>query len=201
MEEQVQGEAQEQKVEEPVKEVDLLKEMNALKQEVESLRSSKERLLNESKDYKSKYRSLQSQREEQERTEMESKEQWKELLEREREEKQRLANEHKSLQHKNLMQKVQFEAAKLASDANDLDDVIYNLRLTQDDVNVETGEISNLAAKVDGLREKKPYLFKQEIATMNNKVPHYKEQEKREEDLTAAEKDLELVRALQQWGQ
>ena len=58
-------------------------EIEALKTMVDQLKSSNDRLLGESKDNKAKYQDMRKKQEDAQREDMESKEQWKELLEEE----------------------------------------------------------------------------------------------------------------------
>ena len=184
----------EEKVESPeeVKSVSV-EEFNELRSQFESLSASKDRILNESKDNKSKYQSLRKEAEDKERTDMEAKEQWKELLEAERNKSYELENKYKSVQKKAVLNNVNFEVSRLAQDAFDANDVINSLRLTEDNIDVETGEVKGISVMVDDLRKNKPYLFKSSVPAMNTKNPHYREEKtaiSREDSLLGAIKFL-----------
>lgn len=200
MEDQVQGEVQEQKPEEvKIDEASLLIQVNELKDQVQQLASSKNRLLEESKGYKGKYQSLRGEIEDKEREELTSKEKWKELLEKEREDKFKVEKDLKESRQKALLKSVHFEVSKLAPDANDVNDIISALHLTSENFDVEKGEVNGVAQMIDEIRKNKSYLFKQNVPGMNQKVPKYQEpQEKSFEEKSAKERDGELIDLLQQ---
>lgn len=130
---------------------------------IDQLSSSKERILAESKDYKSKYSELRTTVEAAEKAKLEESENWKELLEREKNEKFELQEKWKNLRQQTVKANLQFKAAQLAADAWNIDDVINSMPSDA----IEIGEdlsVAGIENAINAVREAKPYLFKQEQA-------------------------------------
>ena len=155
-----------------------MEEFNELKAQFENLTSSKDRILSESKDYKSKYNTMRKEQEAKQVESMEKKEEWKDLLEQERSKSYELEGKYKSAQKKAVLKDVNFQVSRLAGDAHDVDDVINSLNLTEDQINFDTGEVNGISGLIDGLRKNKPYLFKTDVPKMNQTNPKFKEEKK-----------------------
>ena len=179
MDKMIQGEPQDSPAELPkINEADLLAKVNELQDQIALISNNKERILEESKGYKSKYQDLRGKIESKEKEDLESKEKWKELLEREREEKVELKANMNKFKRNSIEKHLRFEVAKLATDANPeyMEDIVNNLSLTPDLINEETGEVSGISQMLDGVRKSKPLFFTNNVPGMNQTVPQYVEQ-------------------------
>jgi thiamine kinase-like enzyme len=150
---QEQQEVKEQQTE--TKEVDV----NALMARLEQLESTNQRILNESKEYKTKYRSLRENVEQKEQEQLEKSENWKELLDIEKNKSNQYAQEAKQLKSQMLKKHIDFEVARLAPNAFDIGDVINNLPKEMLSINEETMEVKGIEEAVNLIKEKKSYLF------------------------------------------
>lgn len=146
---------QEQKGEAQKEQIDV----EALMSRMEKLEQTNARLLDESKSYKEKYRTVVSEVETKEKAKLEEGENWKELLDREKNEKHQI-KEQLSKYKKTIAQKdLHFRVASVAKDAFDVTDVISSLPrdlLTLDEESLEFGGVSEA---VNFVKEKKPWLF------------------------------------------
>lgn len=151
-------------------------DFNQLKSELESLRNTNARLLNEKKEIKSKYQETVAEREQREREELKAKEDWKGMYSRIESEKKDLESKYKSARKDAFRKNVYFEVSKLASDAHDVDDVINNLSINDDNLDLDKLELNDVAHQIDELKKGKPWLFKQSTPSMNTSQPGYKEE-------------------------
>lgn len=135
-------------------------DLEALMSRVEQLESSKNRLLEESKEWKGKYQGLKQNVEKETESKLAENEQWKELLELERNKVHELSSKVKNLSTATMQKDLQFKVASLAKDAYNVDDVITSIAKTgmlkKDE---ETGSISGIEEAYNTVREQKPYLF------------------------------------------
>ncbi len=175
--EDVNVEGQEQKPEGDEVTTVSVEDFNALKDQFAQLQSTNERLLTESKKHKSTAKKLMDEQDERERSELEAKGEIEELLKRERDKRLEVETKYKTAQKKNLLKSIQIEVSRHAGDAYDVRDVLNSLDLTEDMVDVETGEVKGVASMVDDLRKNKAYLFKSGAPGMNQKVPKYEDKE------------------------
>lgn len=148
------------KVEEPKEEV---VDVAAIKAEVDKLKSTNERLLAESKDYKTKYSALKTTVEEKTKEKLEKDEDWKSLLEQERDAKSNLANEMLKLKKQTLRKTLDFEVARYAKDAYEVEDIINSLDKDSIKIDEENLSITGVEEAINNLRNKKSYLFKKEV--------------------------------------
>jgi hypothetical protein len=144
-------------VEQPKETVEL--DAAALKAEVEKLSATNARLLAESKDNKSKYVSLKSAVEAETKAKLEKDEDWKSLLEQERTSKETLAADLLKVKKQTLKKSLDFETAKYAKDAYEIDDIINALDKNAIKIDEESLSISGVEEAINVLRNKKPYLF------------------------------------------
>lgn len=174
-------------------------EYESLVAKLEQSQSSNDRLLGESKDNKAKYQSMRKQQEDAQKEDMESKEQWKELLEKERNEKFELESDLKASKKRAVLKEIHFQAAKHAPDAQDIDILINSIPLTEDMIDKDTGEVSGLSGVIDELRKNKPFLFKKDVPNMRQDNPGYvgAPPEKDFSKLKPAEQDLLLTKDLE----
>lgn len=150
-------------------------DVQALQAEVEALRQSKDRILAESKEWKSKFQSTRTEIENQERVSMEKKGDLEGLLAKANEKIGVLENSLNEREENLLTKSIHFEVARHAPDANDVNDVINNLKVNKNDIDLENFSVKGISEKIDDIRKGKPYLFKQNTAKMQTKMPSFKE--------------------------
>ena len=129
---------------------------------IEKLEATNNRLLTESKEYKTKYQKVRSEVESKERTELESKEEWKELLEKEREEKFRINEQLHSIKKNTLKSQLRFEIAKNAKDAYSIDDIARMIPMSDLEVDEDNLSVHGVTEAIEKLRKEKTYLFQNE---------------------------------------
>lgn len=134
-------------------------DVKSLMARMEQLEQTNQRILDESKQYKNKYRSLRDEVESKEKQKLEESENWKELLDREKNEKSQLAEMVKTYKSKTLKQNINFEVARLAPNAFDINDVINNLPKDMLQIDEENLSVKGIDAAVNYVKEKKPFLF------------------------------------------
>ena len=164
---------------------------------VEQLESSYNRVLDESKNWKSKYRGLRDQVEQTETKKLEESENWKELLDIEKNKAHELSAQLNHFKKETLKQKIHFEAAKHAPDAFDISDVITNLPQEMLSVDEESLTVKGIGEAIGLVKEKKPWLFNnQKSHGMAQKRPVGESGRSSYEDLTQSEKDDLFAKAL-----
>ena len=132
---------------------------SALKAEIEALKATNQRILAESKENKSKYSQLKSTVESETKAKLEKDEDWKSLLEQERTSKETLAADLLKVKKQTLKKSLDFETAKYAKDAYEIDDIINALDKNAIKIDEESLSISGVEDAINVLRNKKPYLF------------------------------------------
>jgi len=140
-EENVTADQQEQKDETP--ENVSMEKYTELLTRVEDIESARQRATEESKDWKSKYRKVRDSVEDREKTEMESKNQFRELYEKEKEEKEKLKDRAAAAERSKMLTNLRYDVARTVPDAHDIEDVLGALALTVSDVDEETGKVNN----------------------------------------------------------
>lgn len=133
--------------------------MDDLMKRMEMLERTNERLLEESKGYKNRYRELRDGVEEEKKKQLEQQENWKELLDIEKNKTHSLQENLHNTKKQVLKEKLHYEVARHAKDAFDVNDVIAALPRDMVNINDETLEVSGVADAVSLLKEKKPYFF------------------------------------------
>lgn len=173
-------------------------QLQVLHATIAGLKSTNERLLNESKDHAGKYRTLRDEVSTKEKADLEQNEQWKELLDKEKNSHFELGEKYKGLRKQTLQKSLEFEIAGLAKDAFDVRDVINSMPL--DEVNIDEDNLTfgGLEEAVKKVRESKEYLFKpKDSVKMNQKMPKYDGTPASFDNLNATEKQDAFVRAIQ----
>ena len=164
-------------VEQPVNETPnsvSIDEFNALQEKVKSLTSTNERILTESKDYKGKYRALQSDHDDKKAADLEANESWQERLEIEKTKNFELQNSINDFKQMQLKSNLQNEVMKLAPDAHNVNDIINSLGMDGIEINEDNLSFGGLDDAVNKVRESKDYLFKKERAPqMKQSAPKY----------------------------
>lgn len=181
--EQVQEETTGQNVEAKTEELEPTPAINieALQARLEKLESTNERLLNESKTYKNKYQGLRNDVETKQKTQLEESENWKELLDIEKNRAFELEEKHKSMQKNVLRQKLNFEVARHAKNAFDVNDVINSLDRNSLHIDEENLEVGGIKEAVELVMKSKPHLFNTGVKPhgMGERPPeNYKPEEK-----------------------
>lgn len=181
--EQVQKETTGQNVEAKTEESEPTPAINieALQARLEKLESTNERLLNESKTYKNKYQGLRNDVETKQKTQLEESENWKELLDIEKNRAFELEEKHKSMQKNVLRQKLNFEVARHAKNAFDVNDVINSLDRNSLHIDEENLEVGGIKEAVELVMKSKPHLFNTGVKPhgMGERPPeNYKPEEK-----------------------
>lgn len=140
-------------------------DVEALVQRIEQLESTNRRILDESKQYKDRFRSLKSEVESKEKAELEESENWKELLDMEKNKSHELNSKLQDFKRKSLQKEMMLQVAKRVPDAYDVDDIIKTLPRDVLSIDEESLEIKGVDEAVTFIREKKPWMFKQEKST------------------------------------
>lgn len=141
--------------------------------QLEQLKSTNERLLRESKEAKSKYKSVLTEAEERKVAELKAKEDYKALYEQTSQEKSMFQKQLEDLKNQTTFNSIKFQVAKMCPDAHDVDDVLNKIKITSAMINPETGEVDGIKSQIDEVRKKYVYLFKQNAPAMNNTSPSY----------------------------
>lgn len=156
----------EQKVEQPTEEPRVsVEDFQKVAEQVEQLKGSNERILAESKDWKSKYQNLKSEQEQSHRETLEQNGETEKLLEIEKNRVHELQLKLQEKEKKALKKDLDFEVAKYANDAQDVDLVIKSLTPDMVSYDEEQGKVVGVQDAVSKLREEKPFLFKKAAAS------------------------------------
>ena len=171
-----------------------------LAQKVEQLEASKNRILEESKEWKSKAQTLKSEKEAAERERLEQSGEVEKLLEIERNRSHELAQAKAQMEKAALKKELHFQAARFAGDAYDVSDVIKSLPQELLSLDKENLSVQGVQDAVTKLRESKPYLFKKTAASgmADSRPASQVPQKKNYHELTQAEKDAELIELFKQ---
>jgi hypothetical protein len=136
-------------------------DINLVMEELKALKASNERLLTESKDWKSKYQNVSSEKSTIEKARLEKEGNFQALLEQEKTEKVNLEKKLKEREKSLLKTQARSLLAEVAKDAHDISDL---LRL--DDVGIIEYDEENLTVKKESVEKfyatvktKKPWMF------------------------------------------
>lgn len=135
-------------------------QVSALMDRVEQLEQSKERILEESKQYKSKYQTLKNEVSDKEREQLEESGNFKALLEKEKNRARELEIQAQDLKKRTLRSNLKSEVAKYATNPIYLDDVLNNLPTDLLEMDEENLTVKNVAEAVEAVKAKKPDFFK-----------------------------------------
>lgn len=130
-----------------------------LLKEVERLRQSKERLLAESKAYKSKYQEMRSAVDKAEEDRLNASNDLTGLLELEKKKKEEAEEKYEKLRKDNYRKSLIVEVSKHAKDAHDVNDIFSNLNSDLVKYNEETNSFDGVKENIEQLRSNKSYLF------------------------------------------
>lgn len=173
-------------------------DVEALVARLEKLEGSNNRLLEESKTWKSKYRTLSGDVEAREKAELEKTENWKDLLEIEKNKRAEYEMQLKDTKKSVLQKELGFKVASFAKDAHDVNDVISSLPKDLLSIDEESLAVSGVSEAVNHVREHKPWLFmKEQKSGMSSARPHGQPEKKTYENSSADEKDAMFRAALE----
>ena len=177
---------------EPNGEVESKKEVDveSLVQRLEQLESTNKRILDESKQYKEKYRSLRTEVEGKEQKQLEDNENWKELLDMEKNKTHGLNEQLQQFKKTALKKELEAQVARKAPDAFDVDDVIRSLPKDAISIDEEALTIKGIDEAISTVRESKHYLFKQDKTSGQTAARPAGQLDKKE--LSREEKDKEF---------
>ncbi len=153
--------SEQQKAEQPEK-PEQAEQTQSIEERLAQLESTNKRLLEQSKEWKSKYQSVKEDVEKKEQETLSQKEDWKKLLEKERESHGALKDRLSKLKLKTINKALEFEIAKAAPDAQDIDLLKQALPRDVIDAVEEDDDIKLVGVKeaVEKLKGEKPFLFK-----------------------------------------
>lgn len=140
---------------------------------IENQKSTNNRLLDESKDFKNKWNTSQSELDKANTDKLESEGKTSELLTAEREKNGKLTTEIVDLRDSTLKSNFRTEVGKYAKDAHDID-MILKISDNRDLMKIDDSDLSVTGVEdfVNKARETHPYLFqKGKIAPMENGRP------------------------------
>jgi len=141
-------------------------DVSDLTSRLEALENSNKRLLEESKQWKSKYQTVRSEVDNREREALESQNDFKGLYERAMSEQEALKSQLTENKKKNLRTSLQYEVAKHGSDAQDVEILLAAVQTKKKDLiqyDNEDGSWKGIDLAVDELRKSHAGLFKQDL--------------------------------------
>jgi molecular chaperone GrpE (heat shock protein) len=148
-------------------------DVNALMQRMEKLEATNNRLLHESKKYKTKAQSVNAEKESlEEKTLIESKN-WEEILARRERKIQELTSDLEAKDKRVAKKEFEFSVSRYAGDAKDSRDVINNIDRGLIAFNDSTQEFEGIEDAINDVRSRKPWLFKERPSekTVNHRPP------------------------------
>lgn len=175
---------------------------------IEQLQSTNERLLNESKTYKSKsqeYQELQQKLKSLEDEKLQKEGNWQEMIKRLQEEKSSVEQKLRQKDNEILKSNVYSTVANIAKDAHDIDDLLAQSEFSKM-IEVDEESLKPVKESVDmfvgKLREVKPYLFKnKKVASMGDARPSIdKPIQKDVKQMNQDERKALLKEAIARWN-
>ena len=171
MSENSEGENNDQKkpsLEELQKQVETLNSVN------EGLVSTNERLLNQSKDWKSQLRAIEQKVDQKETENLEGKKDFQGLYERSLQKIEELSGSVMEAKRDGLKSTLKYEVSKHAKDAHSVDDVIFNLSKNKDAFayNKEKDTWEGIEDAINDLRTSRADMFDREKLRMENGRPN-----------------------------
>lgn len=165
--------------------------------ELERLKSTNQRLLDESYQYKQKYNKTIEQQEMEKKKQLEDQENYRELYEIEKQRQEELKNQTFTLRQQALKKELHYNVAAKAGDAYDVQDVISVLPKNMIEIDEENNTVKGVEDAINFVREQKPYLFRSQARTNMSDSRPTTDQGKRE--LTKEEKDKQFRESLGSW--
>jgi len=152
---------------------ELIKRLEALEAHNAKLESTKERLLNDSKDWKRKYQSVKSETESKVQAQLEEQNDFKGLYERGNDKIMELTEELNKTKRNSLKSALKFEVSKNATDAQDVDLLLSAIQGKKEQIayDSESDQWQGVGEVIGELRTEKPFLFKKDKTGMVNGRP------------------------------
>jgi hypothetical protein len=150
-----------------------------LAKQLEQLKQTNSRLLEESKKYKEKARSYESEVERATEESISKEKDLSKVLETERKKLEKLLNENKGMKQKTLQANIQNTVARFAGEVNDIEDLLNQPKygeILKRGIDTDSLTLDEEVAKeyVEAVLKAKPYLRKQpEATTVMTKKPGY----------------------------
>jgi len=134
----------------------------AMIQRMEKMEATNNRLLEESKTWKSKYQGLNHDVEAKQKADLEKTENWKDLLEIEKNKRSEYEAQLRKTKKSVLQKELGFKVASVAKDAHDVNDIIGSLPKDLIAIDEESLTVTGVSEAVNFVRESKPWLFQKE---------------------------------------
>ena len=145
--------------------------------QMQSLKSTNERLLAQSKDNADKYRKLRDATDSKEKLELEESENWKLLLDKEKDERHKLSEDYNTLKKSSLKKDLNFNIVKLIGSTQlntgvTVEHVIDEvLRTGMVEVSDDESEFVNINDAFEKVKNDAVFLFNSQKAPMANAIP------------------------------
>lgn len=166
-------EAEEQGMTKEVESTEKEVDYKSLVEELESIKASKDRILQESKDYKAKYKELAAEKEEREKIELEKKGEYEKLLKKERESRIERERQLEDMRVKTVESNTRIMVQDLARNAYDIDDVLSvgNPSLLELEEETLRPTAQSVEEFVNDVRKRKPHLFSKSLPKNQDTYP------------------------------
>lgn len=169
----------------------------------EKLESYNQKLVNEAKQWRQKYKGLRNEVESQETKVLEETENYKGLWEKANQKAQTLESRVNDIKKQSAKTTLKYQVAKYAKDARDIDDVISAINRMPGSVvwNEESGEFEGLDDAIGTIRKDKEYLFdKEKVGFVGGRPGSIIEKEKPFEEKFKDDPDAVWEEALKNGG-
>lgn len=172
-------------------------DVKSVMEELEKIKSTNARLLDESNQYKNKYKSLRDEIEASKTQDLESSEKYKELYEMTQKKLAETSSQVNDFRKQSLQKDMHFKVAAKATDAHDVRDVINALPKDMLKIDEESFSVSGVEDAVAYVKQNKPWLFKSHGGTgMASSRPVQDNGQKSWSDLSQNEKDNAFADAM-----
>ena len=149
-----------------------------LQRKLDSLTSTNDRLLAESKSNAEKYRAVRDKADQDENQTLLDNNKWEDLYNKKNVEVRELRDQVTEVKRGALENSIGFQVAKHAADVDPdyLDELLSNVtaRVSGEMINKETLSVSGIAEIIDDVRRSKPKLFKLDTPSMQKHRPGYR---------------------------
>jgi hypothetical protein len=152
--------------------------------------AAKDRLLRESQEWKKKYLEMKDAQEKAERERLKAKGELSEYAKRLEQDLEKERQSKLSMQEQIVFTNIKAEVAAKCPDAHSIKHVMTELdsMLEKEDIDVDRQSVVGLDDKLAIIRKMNPFLFKQNIAGVEKKLPQYKQEAlKRPENMSIEE--------------
>lgn len=169
-------------------------------QELEKVKATNQRLLDESVQYKNKYKGLKEEIDSKQKQSLEEQENFKELYEIERKSRYEIEDKLHNYKKQALKKDMQFKVASKAQDAFDVADVINAMPKDMLMIDEESEQVQGVDDALGWVKENKPWLFKQSRGTgMSDSRPQASSGRKTWNDYSKEEKNAAFKDSLREW--